>query len=130
MRRLLSLWTPVVAYLAFIYLVSAQESVPGAAMFSDKLLHVVGYAPLALFAMRAFHGGIQAPRTGPTVAAGALVAAWAISDEIHQSFVPGRSSEVLDVVADIAGFALTVLALRLFFASRRRPPRGAGGPAL
>jgi len=29
-----------------------------------------------------------------------------VSDEIHQAFVPGRSSDTLDVVADLTGACL------------------------
>lgn len=128
--RLLSLWMPVAAYLAFIGFTSAQESVPGAELFWDKLLHVVGYAPLAFLALRAFHGGVEAPRPGPTIAAGVLVTVWAISDEVHQAFVPGRSSDVRDVVADVVGFALAVFVQWLVFAARRRSQRGAPDRAL
>jgi VanZ family protein len=49
---------------------------------------------------------------GRAVAAGAWLAvvAFGISDEWHQSFVPGRSADVLDVLADAAGGALGVAA--------------------
>ena len=42
-----------------------------------------------------------------TAALGALVTvAFGVSDEIHQSFVPGRDADVLDVVADALGAAV------------------------
>ena len=34
---------------------------------------------------------------------------WGCSDEIHQSFTPGRDVEIGDVLADTAGVALAVL---------------------
>jgi VanZ family protein len=33
---------------------------------------------------------------------------WGCSDEIHQSFTPGRSVEIGDVVADVTGVGLAV----------------------
>jgi VanZ family protein len=34
---------------------------------------------------------------------------YAISDEFHQSFVPGRTSEIGDIIADCLGIGLSVL---------------------
>jgi VanZ family protein len=56
------------------------------------------------------------------VAAGSL---YGVSDEIHQAFVPGRSSDVLDWMADTAG---TLVALYLF--RRLRARRAAATPNL
>lgn len=56
-----------------------------------------------------------------------LGALWAVSDEIHQSFVPGRSCELRDMAIDSAGVLLGVLLFtactRLVFSLRagRRP---------
>ncbi len=43
-----------------------------------------------------------------------LVFAYAASDEWHQSFVPGRSSQFNDVLVDMSGAVLTALLLLLF----------------
>ena len=40
------------------------------------------------------------------LAALAISIAWAIADEVHQSFVPSRSASALDVLFDSAGAAL------------------------
>lgn len=42
-----------------------------------------------------------------------LVFAYAVSDEWHQSFVPGRSSQFNDVLVDMSGAVLTALLLLL-----------------
>ena len=39
------------------------------------------------------------------VAAVAISLAYAASDELHQSFVPGRDSDPLDIIVDAAGIA-------------------------
>jgi VanZ family protein len=39
---------------------------------------------------------------------------WGLSDEIHQAFVPGRSSEVADFVADVVGSVAGVVGWHLF----------------
>ena len=55
-----------------------------------------------------------------------LGALWAVSDEIHQSLVPGRSCELRDMAIDSAGVLLGVLfftacaRLIIFFRAKRR----------
>jgi VanZ family protein len=45
------------------------------------------------------------------VAAILIAAAYGVSDEVHQSFVPMRSVEAMDVVADTVGAAVAAFAL-------------------
>ena len=75
-------------------------------------MHLLVYAGLALVLVRALSGGRW---SGVTVAtalqAAAIAIAYAVSDEWHQAFVPGRHSDVADLVADAAGAALAVAAV-------------------
>lgn len=121
MRGLLAwkLWGPFLAALAVIFWLSSQSQVPGAHYVWDKALHVVGYAGLGVLALRAFHGGLARPRLLPTLLAAIVVVLWGISDEYHQSFVPGRDASALDVVADTIGMALAVVVVGV--KTRRRP---------
>ena len=107
-RDILTLWGPFLGALAVIFWLSSLSDVPGAHYFWDKLLHTVGYAGLGVLALRAFHGGFERPRLATTVYAGMAVILWGISDEFHQSFVPGRDATAWDVVADAVGFAIAV----------------------
>lgn len=108
-----SLWAPVVAYMAIVFGLSAMSSPPSPVHVNDKIEHFVFYGGLALVALRATAGGRL---IGVTPAA--LVAAWAIAsvygvtDEFHQWFVPGRSAEVADWIADTLG-AATALGLAM-----------------
>ena len=110
-RSFLILWGPFLGALAIVFWLSSMATVPGAHYVWDKLLHTVGYAGLGILAMRAFHGGFARPRLAPTIYAALTVILWGISDEFHQSFVPGRDSSALDVVADAVGVILSVLLL-------------------
>ncbi len=72
-----------------------------------KLAHVTEYGILALLLFRA----INTPqRSVARVAqwAWVLAAAYAASDEFHQSFVPSRTGALADVVLDSLGAALGV----------------------
>jgi len=108
--RRLALWGPFVLALAAGFTLSSMSRVPGTEYVWDKVLHVVEFTGLGLLGLRAFHGGLTRPRLGPTLAAGITVVLWGISDEIHQSFVPGRDASALDAVADAVGFGVAVIA--------------------
>jgi VanZ family protein len=54
--------------------------------------------------------------------AGAISVLYAISDEWHQSFVPNRDSDPVDVLVDSAGVA-TALALSYWWSTRRAASR-------
>jgi VanZ family protein len=70
----------------------------------DKLLHVAEYGVLAVLWYRAFrHAWYRA--SALTALSLAIVAAtvYGVSDEVHQAFVPSRTSDPWDVAADLAG---------------------------
>jgi len=103
-RRAFSLWGPVAAYMAFIFFVSAQAQPPLPPQISDKQGHSIGYMGLTVTVARAMAGGITRGASLPVAAAAFGVAsAYGASDEWHQSFVPGRSSDVHDWYADSVG---------------------------
>jgi VanZ family protein len=108
-RSILTLWGPFLAALAVVFWLSSLSDVPGAHYFWDKLLHTIGYAGIGVLALRAFHGGFERPRLASTIYAGSVVILWGISDEFHQSFVPGRDATAWDVLADAVGFAIAVV---------------------
>jgi VanZ family protein len=119
-RSFLTIWGPFLAALAIIFWLSSLSTVPGASYFWDKFLHAFGYAGLGILALRAFHGGFTPARLVPTLLAGVAVLLWGISDEFHQSFVPGRDASALDLLADMIGF---LLAVALFHAQNLRALR-------
>jgi VanZ family protein len=120
--RRIGLWLPVVAFMAALFVASAQ-SVPSAApQVWDKLLHAVAYAVFGFFCLRATHGGVKRPRPGPTLWALLLALGYGAFDEWHQSWVPGRHPSVADWVADLVGVAIALCALHVWarWLERRR----------
>jgi VanZ family protein len=65
-----------------------------------KLAHATEYAVLGALLVRA------TGRTGLAIALGTL---YAVSDEIHQTFVPGRMGSPVDVAIDAIGVACGVV---------------------
>lgn len=109
-------WLPAVLYAGMIFYLSAQshpdEQLPSFVLkdVSDKVLHAVEYAVLAVLCYRAFRWA-----AGPSVARQALALAivtasiYGITDEVHQFFVPFRESSWLDWLADTAGASIGAL---------------------
>ena len=124
--RRVSTWGPAVVYLFLIYYISSQPQVGWATPYPDKLLHVSEYLVLAVLLARALNNGIRRPVAAPRLLlTWSLCVAYAVTDEIHQMFVPGRSPDVRDAVADACGAALGLLMLQA--AQKAWLKRRAGG---
>ncbi len=129
--RFLALWGPVLAYAGVLYALSDESRLPPiAGLLWDKMEHASAWMGLTLLALRATHGGRGPLRRGAAIAAAVLAVAYAFADEIHQSFVPGRDSSLLDVLADAVGTGCAVAVAAAWSGWRRRrgPPGRAEGP--
>jgi VanZ family protein len=70
----------------------------------DKLIHLVEYGVLGFFCAHAtLRTWPRKPRRRMLALGAFLASAFGLSDELHQAFVPGRSAELLDFVADTVG---------------------------
>jgi VanZ family protein len=102
-----SRYAPPLAVMALIFGLSATPDLSSGLGAWDvllrKLAHVTIYALLWIALVRATDW--RRP-----VAATVVALLYAVSDEIHQSFVPGRHGAPLDVAIDAAGCALAALA--------------------
>lgn len=127
MRRGLLLWGPVIVYMAAIFYVSSLPEAPLPPGVGDKPSHSLAYMGLSVSIARALGGGLPA-RLGMGTAAAAvlLTVAYGVSDEFHQSFVPGRSSDVHDVYADAIGAILGTVACWAWGIISRSPDPSAG----
>ena len=112
--RALAAWLPAIVVAAIIFALSAQPHLhvtEGALdLVLRKCAHLTVYALLAMACVRglAHHGlGQRAQLLG----GGAMALAYAISDEFHQTFVPGRSGAPRDVAIDLIGIAAGLLLL-------------------
>lgn len=100
------LYGPALVWMALIFMMSAQPKADLPVFGAWDLLvkkggHFLAYAVLALLLQRGWPDW--------RLAIG-VTAVYAISDEIHQSVVPGRGPSPVDVLIDVAG-GLTALAL-------------------
>jgi VanZ family protein len=114
--------------MAAIFAVSALPSAPLPSGMSDTTGHWLAYAGLALVTGRAVAGGVR-PLTARQAAVTFLIAAvYGLTDEFHQRFVPGRSADVRDILADAGGAATAAGLLLAWDIIRRRRARASGRP--
>jgi VanZ family protein len=124
--RLVALWIPVLGWAALIFYFSSLPHLRITQAWWDlmvrKIAHLAVFGVLAWLIARALAGSAawREPRLRTTALSMAIL--YAMSDEVHQSFVPGRYGSWIDVAIDGAGASLA-LALRSW-----RLGRGAGRP--
>ena len=110
----LRLWVPVVVWAAVIFSFSAVPDLGTGLGTWDlvlrKIAHACEFAVLGALLLRALRDERAAFAAGVT---------YAISDEVHQLFVPGRVGSPLDVAIDSAGVAVGVLLWRRYSEARR-----------
>lgn len=125
-KDLIDRFLPVVIWAALIFTFSATShpyvalprewsepanpvdpSVPNTAEKIGQFLHAGEYAILSFLVARA----ILRKAVNSTLfltAAGAFSFLYALSDEIHQSFVPGRTFQIADLILDFIGIVVGI----------------------
>jgi VanZ family protein len=117
-------WGAFASYLALTFYLSSRTNVPGASLLPDYVLHAAEFAILAALLLQAVSGRILGGHgRGALWATFLFGAGYAVLDEVHQSFIPGRDASVRDAVVDVVATGLTVAALGAW----SRIP-GAGAP--
>ena len=105
----LYLWLPLVVWMGAIFFLSAQPDLPHAStgwldlLFSSGA-HLFLFAVLAILWGRALGQGWRS-----RLIALALTLIYALSDEFHQAFVPGRHADPWDLAFDALGAVLGLL---------------------
>ena len=102
--QLVSSWGPAVFVMAVIFFVSGLSSPPTPSAVPDVGLHAGAYAVLGASFLRGLAGARWNEVTPRNVFwAIVLAVGYGVTDEWHQSFVPGRTPEFRDLVADAVG---------------------------
>lgn len=117
----LSLWLPVGIWMGIIFGLSSQPHLPsvpllGVIDWGDKIEHVITYGVGGWLIWRALGARMFGWRR--VVIAILIAAAYGLSDEIHQRFVPPRAFDMLDWTADALGSAIGAVILNLTMGGR------------
>ncbi len=110
---------PAIAWCFFIFIVSSIPSakIPSLENYSDKVVHASVFAVLCwLMHVALFHQANQLIKKYSLFIAILFVLIYGLSDEYHQLFTPGRSTDPYDVAADtFGGIVYAVISLRFKF---------------
>jgi VanZ family protein len=117
--------------MALLFVLSSQ---PGLRIHPDAdvdrplrvVAHAGSYAVLGALLVFAL-AGTRRPSPGTLLVAVLMAALFALSDEFHQSLVPERTGRLDDVVVDLVGATIGVLAVAALY--RLRVPLRRTGPA-
>ena len=107
MKSFVRYWLPAIALCAVIFWQSCfatPDVLPGWP-FQDKLIHGGVYGLLAALWVRAFNTlhGFHGRRRLLLITGITLATLYGLSDEWHQSFVPARTADAFDLLADFCG---------------------------
>ena len=93
-----------------IYYLSSQPGTDTPMLFplQDKLLHAIVFAILGFLGMGALEAAAHGYHAWQVWLVASLVTLYALLDEFHQRFVPGRTVDIYDVMADIFGGLLGI----------------------
>jgi VanZ family protein len=121
----------IVPILKWFFPHASQETLFLVHHFIRKMGHVTEYFILSLLILRGIRAGKTGIHLGWALAAVAIVGCYAALDEFLQSFVPGRTAAVSDVLIDTAGgvAAQVVVALVMLFGDIRKKRRDDTLPA-
>lgn len=122
-RRLVAVrWALLLAWMGLIFAFSALpgSSVPGRFALQGHFVEYAVFGVLMAFALHPTRAGARG-----ALLALALCSVYAVSDELHQAFVPGRTPDVADWVVDTIGAAVGIATVVAVLAKRvARESRG------
>lgn len=112
------------AWMVLIFCLSAQSSIQMPPLFplQDKALHSLLFGIFGFFCALLVMSDGSRPTLWHVLIVALLVMGYGGIDEFHQSLVPGRTPDILDLTADTVGglvSALLVMVLLRSYARRR-----------
>jgi len=103
------LWLPAVLYLGLIYYLSSKSMIRFPPMAPDYVLHALEYLVLFILIVRAFNSGLRRKVTASALFSGIVFSLiYAVLDEVHQLYVPGRRASPLDFFSDAVGVVIGI----------------------
>ncbi|MGA2623632.1 MAG: VanZ family protein [Bacteroidota bacterium] len=107
---------PAIIWAVVIFILSSVPSsaIPKMDILShDKLIHGTIFFIFGVFVYRALAPGNASHRFNwkRALVSFAIVAGYGILDELHQHFVPGRTPDIYDALADALGGLISLMAM-------------------
>ena len=115
-------WLPALACAGLIFFLSSQSKLPPLGPpfeNKDKVEHFIAYTALWFCIILPLRYGHRLSLAKSIAIALVLTSAYGASDEFHQRFVPNRSCDVLDWIADTFGGFIAASAYWIYESHRR-----------
>lgn len=104
LKMIILFWAPVILWMGLIFSLSSipEENLPKVTIpYIHKIVHLVEYSILGILLARAVIHSYPYRSSAQLIAVSViLIFLYALSDEWHQTFVPGRSGEFSDCIYD------------------------------
>ena len=127
LKKLVLAWLPAIAWMILIFALSSRQSVEVSSdfiinFFVFKSFHVIEYAILYFLVFRGFY--LSKNDRSELVGKFAFIISllYAITDEIHQTFVPTREGKLGDVFIDLIGITLAYIVINKIRIPKLNPP--------
>lgn len=114
MKKFIFLWGPFLLFAALMFTISSMSISIGNDPFPffDKVAHVSEYTIFAILLFRALSGTLNGiDFLWVALLTVIITLGYGMSDEFHQSFVPARTPDIKDLVADGVGAVVAMTAL-------------------
>ncbi len=112
-RNMLTYHVPVILYAGAVIAVSSVPNLktPSVRFFAvDKLAHFIEYAMFGFLTFRSFSRLKEGIGVNLALLLSILfLSIFAVVDEYHQRFIPGRQADVADVATDLLGSVLVIV---------------------
>jgi VanZ family protein len=116
---------PAILYYILVFAASSQDiDIPLPGRGFDKVAHFIEFSFLGLFLSLGYFNVFSFSTTIKAFLVFITGLPLGILDELHQRFVPGRTSAASDAVADAAGIIAGILAYWYFARRKKRRPEG------
>lgn len=111
-KKFLNLWLPPILWMGIIFFFSSLHTIKTSKFYWQdfiikKTAHFVEYAFLSFLYFRGFYGSKFSSKKSAFLSV-LISFLYAISDEYHQSFTPGREPRIRDIVIDVIGASFAV----------------------
>lgn len=112
---------PAIVWMAVIFALSARHTIPQPPGFTPDATAIVGHLGAYAVLAATFWWALGLARVSVRARLGlafGLAILYGLTDEFHQSFVPGRHPDVFDLLVDAIGAALALGAIRWWLERR------------
>lgn len=126
-NKVLLVYIPLALYWIVIFVLTSLpgESFPSVGI-SDKLQHLLAYCVLAVLLNLTIQiqNKFALLKKYPALFTFIFIFGYAVIDEVHQLFIPGRSGELGDVIADLTGGVIGLILVKLIvLRDKNKAPR-------